>query len=92
MCNAVKITKNSYLKKVHLNNLDYDYKHEKKVGGPHFQYQFIKCQDCGRKLKICQIQRKRISNCREFAVFTYYCRKCKFTYFIFKFINKNEVK
>ena len=64
----------------------------KKVGHPTFQYQFIKCRDCGKALEICQIQRKNISNCREFAVFTYYCRKCKATYYVFKFINKKEVK
>lgn len=56
----------------------------------HFQYQFIKCRDCGGKLKICKIQRKNVEICREFAVFTYYCWKCDLTYYIFKFINKNE--
>ena len=64
--------------------------HKKIRGTATFQYQFIKCRDCGKALEICQIQRKNISNCREFAVFTYYCRKCKATYYIFKFINKKE--
>lgn len=66
--------------------------YKKKSGDPHFQYQFIKCRDCGKVLEICQIQRKNISNCREFAVFTYYCQKCKLTYYIFNFINKEEEK
>lgn len=56
----------------------------------HFQYQFFKCSDCGRKLKICQIQKKNDEVCQEFAVFTYYCWKCDMTYFIFRFIVKNE--
>lgn len=64
--------------------------HKKGSGTRNFQYQFIKCRDCGRTLKICQIQRKNIGNCHEFAVFTYYCGKCKLTYFVFNFKNKKE--
>jgi len=65
---------------------------KKSCGTATFQYQRIKCRDCGRILRICQIQRKNIDNCREFTVFIYYCRKCKLTYYVFNFINKKEVK
>jgi len=58
---------------------------------PNFNYQEIKCQNCGRKLRICQIQRKNINLFVDFAIFTYYCFKCRATIYIFKFINKNEV-
>ena len=65
--------------------------YQKKGGTQNFNYQEIKCTDCNRKLKIAQIQRKNINLCVDFACFSYYCWKCKLTYFIFKFINKNEV-
>jgi len=67
-----------------------DKKHKKSRACETLQYQFFKCRDCGRKLRICQIRRKKIDNCREFVLFIYYCRKCKLTYYIFKFINKKE--
>lgn len=65
---------------------------EAKRNSSRFNYHYFNCPDCNYRLFICQIQRKNIDNFREFAVFTYYCRKCKLTYFIFKFINKKEVK
>lgn len=74
-----------------IKELDQEIFHSKKNTNQDFNYQEIKCDNCNRKLKIAQIQRKDINQCLEFAVFTYYCRKCKLTYFIFKFINKNEV-
>ncbi|MHA1291381.1 MAG: hypothetical protein ACTSQJ_01785 [Promethearchaeota archaeon] len=75
------------------NSLDQVNKnHKKSRGAATFQYQFIKCRDCGKVLRICQIQRKNIGNCQEFTVFTYYCRKCKLTYYVFNFIDKKEVK
>jgi hypothetical protein len=52
-----------------------------------FNYKAITCSECNRKLKICRIQRKKNDNCREFAIFTFYCNRCKLTYFIFKFMN-----
>lgn len=60
----------------------------KEWGDPHFHYQEIKCNNCNRKLKIAQIQRKHINLCIDFAVFIYYCFKCCATIYIFKFINK----
>lgn len=85
MYNAIRMTEKDQVK-----DLDQEVIYSKEKMDPHFNYQFIKCRDCGKVLRICQIQRKRIDNCREFVVFTYYCRKCKLTYFIFKFINKKE--
>ncbi len=74
-----------------ITNLDQEVIYSKKKRDPHFNYQETRCDDCNRKLKICQIQRKRIDTCREFAIFTYYCQKCKLTYFIFKFINRKVI-
>ena len=66
--------------------------YSKKNMDPHFNYQEqINCQECERKLKIYQIQRKNINRCVDFAIFTYYCFKCRATVFVFKFIKKNEV-
>ena len=55
-----------------------------------FDYQEIDCEKCNRKLKIAQIQRKNINQCLDFAIFIYYCFKCRTTIYIFKFINKKE--
>lgn len=74
-----------------MTNLDQEVIYSKKKMDPHFDYKEINCQECKRKLKICQIQRKRISRHLDFAILTYYCQKCKLTYYIFKFVNKNEV-
>jgi hypothetical protein len=73
-----------------IKDFDQEVIYSKENMDPNFQDQFIKCRDCGKGLRICQIQRKNIDNCREFVVFTYYCRKCKLTYYIFNFINKKE--
>ncbi len=51
-------------------------------------YQYFFCNECKRRLKICQIQRKVINTTLEFGVFIYYCKRCKLTYFIFKFGKK----
>ncbi len=52
---------------------------------------FFECPECSSELHICRIQYKRINNAHVFTLFTYYCSKCKLTYFIFKIIKK-EVK
>ena len=44
-------------------------------------------QNCHRKLKVSQIQQKRLSRIRTFNIFIFYCRKCDVYYIIFKFIN-----
>jgi len=84
------MTQLKFDKKGNLKDLDQEVIYSKENMDPHFNYQFIKCRDCGKVLRICQIQRKSIDNCREFTVFTYYCRKCKLTYYIFKTVDKNE--
>ena len=43
----------------------------------------IRCDKCNRKLDIAQKQRKHINQCVDFAVYIYYCWKCKITYFKF---------
>jgi len=75
-----------------IKELDQEEFYDKKlVGSHHFNYQEIKCEECDKKLKICQIQRKHINRCVNFVIFTYYCQKCKLTYFIFKFINNDLI-
>ncbi|KKN61167.1 hypothetical protein LCGC14_0524620 [marine sediment metagenome] len=71
-------------------NLNLDNFYDKSRGTTNFNYQEIKCDECNRKLKICQAQRKVINFFQEFAIFTYYCRKCNSTYFVFKFIKRRE--
>lgn len=55
-------------------------------------YLIFGCPECNRELRICRIQRKRISNCEVFTVYTYYCKHCKLTYFIFRFFNRKKRK
>ena len=49
-------------------------------------YQEIKCNQCHKKLKICQIERKIINNSLEFKGIDYYCPQCDLKYYIFIFI------
>lgn len=67
-----------------INNLEQEKEIQKE------NYQEIKCEECNRKLRIAQIQRKHINQCTDFAIFIYYCQKCDLTYIIFKLVDKKR--
>ena len=50
------------------------------------------CKVCQKRLKVSQIQRKRIDRFQTFNIFIFYCRKCDCYYLIFKFINFKKEK
>jgi len=48
------------------------------------------CQVCRRKLKVSQIQFKRISKYLFFDILIFYCNTCDLYYIIFKFDNSTK--
>ena len=48
------------------------------------------CSNCRRKLKVSQIQFKRIKNNLIFNILIFYCNKCDLYYIIMKFDNSNK--
>ncbi|MHA1380698.1 MAG: hypothetical protein ACTSRG_20205 [Candidatus Helarchaeota archaeon] len=49
----------------------------------------IECNECDQSLRVCAIQRKKISRDMEFVSMSYYCHRCNLTYLIFKTIQKH---
>ncbi|MFW9971146.1 MAG: hypothetical protein ACFFDF_13205 [Candidatus Odinarchaeota archaeon] len=52
----------------------------------------FECEQCGRKLRVCNKYLKKMNELQDFGVYTYYCNICKLTYYVFKIINKRGMK